>query len=583
MSSLQEKSEDDALDPDLAPDHSRNHDGLSREGHRMNLVRTTILTEFTTITTIPKPPPPSSPPPSQPAPDLKAPNVDAAVSPEPIEPTPLPTPLPPPEPSQDPDPIVPEDDPTPTPADSVAFPTATGAFDPTTEAMDGSPYAVPTFPPTAGIGAAPSRPPGGRRPSQGFAALLTGSCASAEFTLLDGGPTMYFVPFVGCNNDKLGCCPFTPKTTGFIEPARAVVTPIPSITGALDEVYAYPQPAEAKDATLDSCASDYYSISGSCCPNGYTPWTVALGGETPCVSPLTTSTTTPSIAAPTDSATTTKPTIVATALVFAMQYALEENSEHGLSLSAGAIAGIVIGSICGVLAIVALAFFIRRRHQQSHQLSNLKKELDSNFYGTSAGTSEVPTLGRNLPPASIRDQSSDWARTTLRDSAAFTKEQHGGGDSGEGSSPAELYAGNSPVELYTPDSGVFPARRPVGSPPRPRKHQQSPLTPINPNDMFELPSVTSSPGLPIMQVGSELQLAKPQRLSRGYAKVVYQGRGSTTSVPSDLGDNGGGGGSAGSAGRPATASSSKTSATRPMTGRMPGTPELHEMPRDGER
>ncbi|KAK4165146.1 hypothetical protein QBC43DRAFT_208945, partial [Cladorrhinum sp. PSN259] len=416
--------------------------------------------------------------------------------------------------------------------------------------------------------------------------LLTGSCALAEFTLLDGGPTMYFVPFVGCNMDKPGCCPFTPRTIGQIEPARATITPIPSITGTPSELYAYPQPADAEDATLDSCAPDYYSVSGSCCPKyvtvfgfGYTPWTVVLGGETPCVSPMTAGITVSPITASGNSAATTKPTVVATSLVFAMQYAVQE--EPGNGLSGGAIAGIVVGAISGVLAIVVLAFFIRRRHQHSRQLSKLKKELHSNFYGTSAGTSEVPTLGMNLPSGSIRDQSSDWARTTLRGSAAFAKEQRGDGDSGEGSSPAELYADNSPVEIYTPDSGVFPARRPVGSPPKPRKGQQLPLTPANPSEVFELPSVTSSPGLPIMQVGSELQLAKPQRLSRGYAKVVYQGRASTTSVPSDLGDKDGGAtGSAGSAGRPATASSSKLSFTRPSTGGMPGTPELDETPMD---
>ena len=41
---------------------------------------------------------------------------------------------------------------------------------------------------------------------------------------------------------------------------------MPSITEARDAQYVYPQAKDAKDATLDSCASDYYSISGSCCP-----------------------------------------------------------------------------------------------------------------------------------------------------------------------------------------------------------------------------------------------------------------------------------------------------------------------------
>lgn len=303
---------------------------------------------------------------------------------------------------------------------------------------------------------------------------------------------------------------------------------------------------------------------------------------------MTVGTTAPPIPESTNPATTTKPTVVATGLVFAMQYAVQEESGH--PLSAGVIAGIVIGSICCVLAIVGLAFFVRRRRQHTRQLFSLKKELRNNFNRNSTGTSEVPTLGRDLHfHSSTRNPNSDWARTTLRDSGTIVKDQHGiaaGGGDGS-SSPAELGAGNSPVGLYTPDSAVFPARRPVGSSPKPRKDQQSPLTPINHSRVFELPSVASSPGLPIIGgSASELQLAKPQRLSRGYAKVVYQGRGSTTSVPSDIGDREGGGGNAASAGaRPTTASSSKTSGTRPATGRMPGTPGSDGTPRkeDGER
>jgi len=292
---------------------------------------------------------------------------------------------------------------------------------------------------------------------------------------------------------------------------------------------------------------------------------------------MTVGITAPSIPEPTHPAATTKPTVVATGLVFAMQYAVQE--EPGHPLSAGVIAGIVIGSICCLLAIVGLAFFVRRRHQHTHQLFNLKKELGSNFYGHSAGTSEVPTLRRDLHfHSGTRDPSSDWARTTLRDSGAHAKDQHGiaAGDRDDGSSPAELYADNSPVGHYSPDSAVFPARRPVGSPPKPRKGQQSPRTPINHSGVFELPSVASSPGIAIMGgSASELQLAKPQRLSRGYAKIVYQGRGSTASVPSDIGDREGGGGTAGNSGaRPTTASSSKASGSRPATGRMPSTPVL---------
>lgn len=100
--------------------------------------------------------------------------------------------------------------------------------------------------------------------------LLVGQCASAEYTLVDGGPTAYYAPFIGCHNNRQGCCPFKPIST-----EHAVVT-------AAVPQRAYPHPLDAQDATLDACPLDYYSISGSCCPRYVrVPWLAQFSNPRP--------------------------------------------------------------------------------------------------------------------------------------------------------------------------------------------------------------------------------------------------------------------------------------------------------------
>lgn len=99
-----------------------------------------------------------------------------------------------------------------------------------------------------------SSPPGFHRPQGTRNPLLTGDCALAQYTLIDDGPTWYYVPFVGCISGRPGCCPFTPAPQGQIA----------ATAGSSRAVY--PQPRDAKDATLRTCPADYYFISGSCCP-----------------------------------------------------------------------------------------------------------------------------------------------------------------------------------------------------------------------------------------------------------------------------------------------------------------------------
>src|SRR6266566_5498944 len=54
--------------------------------------------------------------------------------------------------------------------------------------------------------------------------LLTGYCVTPDYTLVDGGATAYYAPFVGCDGDKLDCCPFTPVTAVDTSTVTAPIT-----------------------------------------------------------------------------------------------------------------------------------------------------------------------------------------------------------------------------------------------------------------------------------------------------------------------------------------------------------------------
>lgn len=214
-------------------------------------------------------------------------------------------------------------------------------------------------------------------------------CATAQYTFIDYGPTVSYAPFIGCMSDRPECCPFTPATTTQGVSATS--------TGA------YPQPKNAKDAIVNKCPVDYYSIRGSCCPryisenslrapittnhppSAFTPFTTALGGVTPCYSTLPASTTTTSPATKVLEPRATKPTVTVTGTIFALQYAVLDD---GRPLSAGGIAGVLVGwSIFA--GMLGWAFRLeRRRRRRNAKIQRLKEELHSAF---EVGTSVVPT------------------------------------------------------------------------------------------------------------------------------------------------------------------------------------------------
>ncbi|KAL8365194.1 hypothetical protein RB595_004143 [Gaeumannomyces hyphopodioides] len=195
--------------------------------------------------------------------------------------------------------------------------------------------------------------------------LLDRGCDSASYTLIDSGSTVYWAGFVGCINDRPECCPWTIANT--------IATDAPPATqdGGVNTQRdnsggAYPSPKDGVQSVLANCADDYYSISGSCCPNGFFPFTRAVAGQTPCWSSANRITAAPTLTAnvvgqPID---TEKPTSAVLNVVLAIQYAVApQEGSSGLSLPVGAIVGISLGGAAIILALVLAWFCIRRKRR----------------------------------------------------------------------------------------------------------------------------------------------------------------------------------------------------------------------------
>ena len=222
----------------------------------------------------------------------------------------------------------------------------------------------------------------------GTGTLLTDHCATAQYTLIDYGPTASYVPFIGCIDGQPECCPFTPV------PPSAHTTPTVSVQGipAAASPPVYPQPKNAKDAIVNTCPKDYSSVSGICCPtyvpppsmltrpltlvvSAYSPWTAALGGITPCYSTLPV-TTPPPPETKAIAVRETRPTVTVTGTVFAMPFAVLDD---GALLSAGGIAGVVVGSSVFLGLIGWGIRWFRRRRRDARTLERLREELQGGY------------------------------------------------------------------------------------------------------------------------------------------------------------------------------------------------------------
>jgi hypothetical protein len=202
---------------------------------------------------------------------------------------------------------------------------------------------------------------------QGEGELLKGPCSQTDFTLVDAGNTVYYGGFVGCVNDRPECCPWAVAT-----PASAVsgsaATGGPAVN-ARDNID-FPSPVNSDLAVLVSCADDYYSISGGCCPNGFWPFTKAVGGITPCWSSIST-VKPPTLTLEKDATTKEKPTSAVVNIVWSMRFEVADPGGSGLSTAAKA--GIGAGAGVAAILIAGLAICLWRSRRKNKKLAEAQQ------------------------------------------------------------------------------------------------------------------------------------------------------------------------------------------------------------------
>ncbi|KAI0129611.1 hypothetical protein BJ170DRAFT_282256 [Xylariales sp. AK1849] len=252
---------------------------------------------------------------------------------------------------------------------------------------------------------------------KGSGSLLTGACAvtSSEFTLIDGGSTVYYAPFVGCVADRPECCPWKAGTA--INTSTASSSGGPDETSGSPGLAGYPQPENGGQAVLSKCPVDYYPISGSCCPSNFAPYGQDVGGATPAFSSLITLASAPDLTAGMDSGTGTgltldwsaKPTSAVVNVVWAMQYPV---ATPAAGMSIGAKIGVGVTVPVGVIAIGLLSLFLWRARRKNRKLEQSSQ--------TPAG-SHFP----QQPPPMIQHPASFHRNQSISNaSAAFSQPSH---------------------------------------------------------------------------------------------------------------------------------------------------------------
>ncbi|KAL0468791.1 hypothetical protein QR685DRAFT_573086 [Neurospora intermedia] len=239
----------------------------------------------------------------------------------------------------------------------------------------------------------------------GSGSLLSGECTSTDFTLVgaNDGYTMYYAGFQGCNDDRPQCCPWPvaadSATNSFSATVNVEVEPEIEIEHKRGDNY--PQPARGYSAKLKNCPDDYYSVSGGCCPAGYFFFTSAIGGQTPCWSPLGSTASIPPIthvaAAYTSRATNVSvtgsdgdggnddpndidslPTSAVNNVIFSRHYPVDNPK----ALSIGSYIGIALGiSIATSTALAAIIWFwLRWRKRKIARLRRAAQLADNDNY-----------------------------------------------------------------------------------------------------------------------------------------------------------------------------------------------------------
>ena len=218
-------------------------------------------------------------------------------------------------------------------------------------------------------------------PSSRF--LLTGSCSSPSWTLVDLSTAASVIALIGCGWDRTECCPFAAG-------ARTGSARLP-----------FPTPRDGS-VVLTQCPKDYQPVSSGCCPSCVvvpsnpqtsthvlrkrglltkSPYSgfhmTALGTQIICDSPVATHFPTPTLPANSDNAAdSTKPTAYIVNYVYAEYIILSasSNGSESNSLSTGAKIGIGVGAGVAALLIGGLTYLlVRMRIRSTREQRELKR------------------------------------------------------------------------------------------------------------------------------------------------------------------------------------------------------------------
>lgn len=180
--------------------------------------------------------------------------------------------------------------------------------------------------------------------------------------------------------------------------------------------------------------------------SGWSVYTSALAGETPCY-------TTSNVAVQSPNATLTASgasVSIISSEVFTLRYALTPQQS---ALSLGAKIGVAVGAAGGAaLALLALAIFIRKRRAQKRaerEEANMPKPESGNMYqrgynGSQAGVSELPSPQTIRPPTPPLPDNAMWFNMPLGSHAP-----------GRAMTPTELM-GSTYINEHHPAYGVSP-------------------------------------------------------------------------------------------------------------------------------
>lgn len=321
--------------------------------------------------------------------------------------------------------------------------------------------------------------------------------STAAYYFVDSEPTAYLAPFAICLPARDDCCPLWSPNT---EPGTVIQS------SKTCQGYKSSRPRRA-------CPTGYTSVSSQCCPSGYTPWATLLGDQTPCFSSTAAIMALP-LASPDADLSTSKPTIAVTGGLLAVSLPLDPDFTD--EISPGTIVGIVIGCFLLVLMVLFMSCLICRHRKRKVQLMDLKSELQNSYYLPGEGTSAVGTEEAQMHN---HHNGARYLNTRGRELSLVSMAHYRNPSMQPG-----------PRKQHPSAPTLFPSRTGDSAFAAAVDKRDDDKTPSPPLSVYELDNACE------VDYMNEVRIARPQRLSRGYPRLVDTPTSSTASDVSVQGD-----------------------------------------------